>query len=137
MIRGWIAELGRVNLAAEKGNELPAAKQLIEQAEAERKHPSDRTHLVDYVVAVTLLNRYMQAGPASKTDAAEALYLMGIAEARITRSYWVSDTEFLLDQAIRTAPKSEVAKEAYAFLTEYTVSAEAERFHSHPGRRFP
>ena len=126
LIRGWIAELGRVNLAAEKGNELPAAKQLIEQAEAERKHPSDRTHLVDYVVAVTLLNRYMQAGPASKTDAAEALYLMGIAEARITRSYWVSDTEFLLDQAIRTAPKSEVAKEAYAFLTEYTVSAEAE-----------
>ena len=51
---------------------------------------------------------------------------MGVAESRISRSYWVSETDYLLDRAIRTDPKSEVARQAYAFLTEYTISAHAE-----------
>jgi hypothetical protein len=126
VVNGWITELGAVNLAAAKGNELAVAKQLIEEAEANRKNPSDRSRLVDYVVASTLLGRFIESGPSSDIEVAEAFYLMGVAESRIKRSYWVSETEFLLDQAIRKAPKSDVAKEAYAFLSEYTISAHAE-----------
>ena len=126
LVNGWIAELDAVNLEEAKGNELAVAKQLIESAEANRKHPSDRSRLVDYIVASTLLNRYIEAGSSSDTDIAAAFYLMGVAEARISRSYWISETDYLLEQAIRQAPKSEVAKQAYAFLSEYTISAHAE-----------
>jgi tetratricopeptide (TPR) repeat protein len=126
LVNGWVAELNATNLDEAKGSELAVAKQLIESAEANRKHPSDRSRLVDYIVATTLLNRYIETAPSSDADVAEAFYLMGVTEARISRSYWISETEFLLDQSIRQAPKSEVAKQAYAFLAEYTISAHAE-----------
>jgi hypothetical protein len=126
LVNNWISELGTVNLEAAKGKELEVAKGLINNAEANRKHPSDRSRLVDYVVACTLLNRYFATRPPAGTDLAEAFYLAGVAEARVSRSYWVSETDYLLEQAIRTAPKSEVAKQAYMFLSEYTISAHAE-----------
>jgi tetratricopeptide (TPR) repeat protein len=126
LVTGWIAELRAVDLQKAKGNELAVSKKLIEDAEASRKHPSDRSRLVDYIVASTLLHRYIETNPSQPVDVAEAYYLMGIAEARISRSYWVSETDFLLEQAIRAAPKSDVAKKAYAFLSEYTIAGHAE-----------
>ena len=51
---------------------------------------------------------------------------MGVSESRITRSYWISETDFLLAQSIRTAPKSPVAKQAYDFLVEYTAAGHSE-----------
>ncbi|MGD8415338.1 MAG: hypothetical protein PVF33_13945, partial [Candidatus Latescibacterota bacterium] len=102
-VKGWIAEIEALDLDADKGNELPVAKQLVETAEANRKFPSDRSQLVKYIAATTLLNRYIESGPSNKDDLAEAYYLSGVAEARIHRSYWVSETDFLLEQSIRTA----------------------------------
>jgi len=125
-VNTWIAELEAVNLEEAKGNELAVAKSLIESAEADRKHPSDRSRVVDYIAAATLLNRYIATEPSNDVDIAEAFYLSGVAEARIHRSYWVSETDYLLEQSIRSAPKSDVAKQAYAFLAEYTISAHAE-----------
>lgn len=126
LVKGWIAELKSVNLQETQGSELAVSKKLIEDAEANRKHPSDRSRLVDYIVASTLLHRYIETAPSVATDAATAFYLMGVAEARISRSYWVSETDFLLEQAIRAAPKSDVAKQAYSFLSEYTISGHVE-----------
>lgn len=123
---GWIKALEATDLTSAEGQELPAARALLEKAEANRKHPSDRSRLVDYVVVTTLLHRYIESGPENNVDIAEAYYLMGVAESRITRSYWISETDFLLEQAIRKAPKSPVAKQAYDFLAEYTISGHLE-----------
>jgi hypothetical protein len=125
-VNGWAAALESANLDAAVGNELTTARELIIGAEAARANPADRSGLVDYVIGATLLNRYIESNPTDDNDVAEAFYLMGVAESRINRSYWVSETDYLLDRAIRTAPKSEVAKQAYAFLAEYTISAHAE-----------
>ena len=38
---------------------LSAARDMIQSAEADRKQPSDRSRLVDYIVASTLLYRYV------------------------------------------------------------------------------
>ncbi len=122
LTKGWIESLETVDLTASAGQELPVSRDLIEKAETNRKHPSDRSGLVDYVVATTLLHRYIESGSENNVDVAEAFYLMGVAESRITRSYWISETDFLLEQAIRKAPKSPVAKQAYDFLAEYTIS---------------
>jgi hypothetical protein len=125
-VRAWIRTLKTVDLAALQADALNNARSLIENAEAQREHPSDRSSLVDYVVATTLLHRYIETGPGDREEVAEAYYLMGVAEARITRSYWISETDFLLDQAIRTAPRTAVARKAFAFLSEYTISAHME-----------
>lgn len=125
-VNQWVAELESVDLDGAKGKELSAARGLIEDAEAKRKHPSDRSQLVDYVLATTLLNRFIAAGPSEPQEQAEAFYLAGVAEARIHRSYWVSETDYLLEQAIRSAPKSDIARRAFDFLSEYTISAHAE-----------
>lgn len=123
---GWIDALESADMNAAAGNELASARELINTAEAARSNPADRSGLVDYIIGSTLLNRYVESNPSNETELAEAFYLMGVAESRINRSYWVSETDYLLDQAIRTAPKSEVARQAYAFLAEYTISAHAE-----------
>jgi hypothetical protein len=122
LTESWIESLESADLTIGDEQKLPMSRTLIQNAEANRKHPSDRSQLVDYVVATTLLHRYIESGPDVDVDVAESYYLMGVAESRITRSYWISETDFLLEQAIRTAPKSPVAKQAFDFLAEYTIS---------------
>lgn len=126
MVQGWIRSLNAVDLAALEADPLNAARDLVQKAEAGRKFPSDRSSVVNYVVATTILHRYIETGPTNDNDVAEAYYLMGVAESRLTRSYWISETDFLLEQSIRKAPKSPVAKKAFAFLSEYTISAHME-----------
>jgi hypothetical protein len=126
LVNGWIADLQTVDLRAAEGNELETARRLVNEAEAKRKKDSDRTDLVDYVTATTILHRYIETNPENDADVAEAFYLLGVAESRVTRSYWISETDFLLAQAIRTAPKSPIAAKAYDFLVEYTISAHME-----------
>jgi hypothetical protein len=126
LVSAWIKDLKATDLKAAEGRELATARGLIEKAEAERKFPSDRSGLVKYVVGTTLLHRFVETGPGNDLEVAEAYYLMGVAESRITRSYWISETDFLLEQAIRKAPKSAIAKRAYEFLSEYTISGHLE-----------
>jgi hypothetical protein len=126
LVRGWIAELNAADLTLTGDNALAAARAMIQSAEAERKTPSDRSRLVDYVVGATLLYRYVETEPTDKESLAEAFYLMGVSESRLARSYWISETDFLLAQSIRTAPKSPVAKQAYDFLVDYTASGHAD-----------
>jgi hypothetical protein len=126
MVQGWVQALNTVDLAALEANPLDNSRDLVHKAEAGRRFPSDRSSVVSYVVATTILHRYIESDPASDTDVAEAYYLMGVAESRLTRSYWISETDFLLEQSIRKAPKSPVAKQAFAFLSEYTISAHME-----------
>jgi hypothetical protein len=44
-----------------------------------------------------------------------------VTDSYIPRSSWISETEFFLEQAIRLAPKSSVAQNAYSFLEEYMM----------------
>jgi mono/diheme cytochrome c family protein len=126
LVTGWVAALENTDLEKSARNELPTAQRLVEEAEAGRKHAEDRSGLVNYVVATSLLHRFVETDPKNANDLSEAYYLMGVAEDRITRSYWISETDFLMEQAIRANPKSTVAKKAYAFLREHSITAHQE-----------
>ena len=52
----------------------------------------------------------------------EACYLLGVIESRIGRSFWLSQTEFYLEQAILLAPDRAFANDAYELLEEFLVS---------------
>jgi hypothetical protein len=135
LISSWITDLETLDLAAAEGNELFVSRNMIEKARAAKRFSEDRSDLVEFIAAAALLHRYLQAGDAlgvGKDEQAEAFYLLAVAEANISRSYWVSETASLLEQAIHTAPKSAVAREAYAFLEEYTLAG-----HSVTAREVP
>lgn len=122
LIRGWLKQLGSFDTKVESGKELATAREVIDKARASTRFPKDRSQQVTFIEAASILHKYLQTKPSSNVDVAEALYLLGVAESYISRSYWISETDHLLEQAIRKAPGAPVAKEAYAFLEEYMMA---------------
>ena len=53
---------------------------------------------------------------------AQAYYLLGLTDARIGRTFWLSQAEAFLETAIRLAPGEPVARQAYALLAEALVA---------------
>lgn len=134
----WIASLRRLAKRRDNpGTELPAARKLMVEAQRASEFPMDRGRLVDFIYASRLLNSYVQkkdpgtAGEKNglpsatlqvqRPDLSEAYYLLGVTESIIGRSYWLSQTEFYLETAVRSAPHSKYAEKAYAFLEEQVV----------------
>ena len=95
------------------------------EAQRASRYPSDRAHLVDFIASTVLLHHFLDENGHKKEETAEAYYLLAIAESHISTSYWISEADFLLEQAIRTAPKSQVARDAYDFLVTYITSGHA------------
>jgi hypothetical protein len=118
----WVESLKEF-LAVEAPDEvLPYARMLIREAQGRNRFPSDRLGLVHFVLASSLLHRYVDTSTVTGPVLAEAYYLLGMAESYISRSLWVSETEFFLETAIRLAPKSMYARQAYAFLEQYVLA---------------
>jgi len=118
---------------------LARARRLLARGEALRAVPADHTGLVHDVLASSLLYRVAELAPASApptapadadapgrdgapsaAERAEAYYLLGVAEARIDRSYWLSPADLYLEASIRMAPGAAFAGDAYALLERRT-----------------
>lgn len=125
LVATWIESLEAIDLDAANGMELETARALIADATLQQRFVSDRADLVQLVAAETLVHRFLQRGSADKAALAEAYYLLAIADSNVSRSYWISETPYLLELSIRSAPKSDFAQTAYSFLEEYTVAAYA------------
>lgn len=80
-----------------------------------------REQTVYDIVASGLLLRFIEEGGAERDRLAEAYYLLGVVEARSVDSYWLPQAEHHLEAAIRLAPGSPAAADAYALLEEYVV----------------
>ncbi|MDH4037731.1 MAG: hypothetical protein OEX18_08700 [Candidatus Krumholzibacteria bacterium] len=132
-VRAWTASLETLKLDVPTSKELATGRNMVTQARAKTTSFSDRQQLVEFIASITFLHRYLSSDPESDVDVAEAYYLLGVAESYVSRSYWVSETEYLLAKAIRLVPKSGVAKDALAFLEGYRSSA----YNVIPARELP
>jgi hypothetical protein len=115
----WIAALNGLDLASAAGHELEFARNLVGNAEPARRAPQDRSRLVEYIAAASALHQYLQNASTYDTNLAEAFYLLAVAESRTSRSPWISETEFLLEQSIKAAPDSDAAKRAKRILKNW------------------
>ena len=122
-VDGWIAALRQLEGEMRPGDELARARALLREAQARQRFEAGRDGLVHSVVASALLTRLVESDPKPGADLAEAFYLLGVAESEISRLSWVSEVEFYLESAIRTAPSSPAARGAYLFLEEYVLNA--------------
>jgi hypothetical protein len=118
----WTASLRELPSRPRGGSAIAQARASIEQAQDSARYPDDRAALVDYVAASAILNRYVAEQPEPGPEVAEACYWLGVIESRIGRSFWLSQTEFYLEQAIRMAPQKPFARDAYELLEEFEIS---------------
>jgi len=128
----WLASLNELSPTVlseqtTRENKLERSRLLIQRAKASTGSPSGRQGLIYWIVASSLLNQYVQGHPERSADLAEAYYLLGLAEAQIGHSPWLSQTEYYLEAAVRSAPSTKAASDALALLewhlaVEYTGS---------------
>lgn len=118
----WGRSLRELAPLAKQPPDLAAARDLIASAKQVDQYPADHRALVHYLVASSILQRYLDASPPSPRDAAEAYYLLGLAETHVGDTTWVSQPDLYLEAAIRLAPQEPFAHEAYVLLEEETVA---------------
>lgn len=126
-LQSWINALTALQSHSPGGDVLAQARALIETGQRRNRFPADQQGFVHFVVASGLLHRWLTTQPTPTPALAEAYYLLGIAEISISRTSWLSEAPFFLETAIRLAPTSAVAAQAYDvlntyILTEYTGS---------------
>jgi hypothetical protein len=123
----WINALRDLQSHGPLDAALSRARTLIETGQRRNRFPADHQGFVYFVVASSLLHRFLATQPTPTSALAEAYYLLGITETYISRTSWLSEAPFFLETAIRLDPKSSVATQAYDvlntyILTEYTGS---------------
>ena len=117
----WIASLRALGQEGNDNKGYARAKQLIKKGQLQNRYPVDRRGLVYFVAASGILHHHVNRKSEKASDLAEPNYLLGVAESYIGNSFWISETGFFLETAIRLAPGSPVAKQAYAFLEDFTI----------------
>ena len=120
LLATWRAALAELAPYAHAST-LVEAREVLGRAEELRRFPADRSALVHDLVASALLHRALARGFASPDEAAEASYLLGVAELRNDPSRGLPQAEWYLESAVRSAPGSDLAREAYALLESQTL----------------
>ena len=118
----WVESLRALQRREPLASPLAEARALIAQAESRSRYPNDRRALIDYIAASSVLLLGIAAEGEPGPRAGEAYYLLGLIESRIGRSFWLSQTEFFLETAIRLDPSQPHAALAYELLEEFVIS---------------
>ena len=124
-LMSWVNALQELQSHGALDGTLSHARTLIETGQLRNRFPADQQGLVHFVVASSLLHRFIATPPSDTSVLAEAYYLLGTAEIYISRTSSLAEGPFFLATAIRLAPTSPVAAKAYDalnmyLLTEYT-----------------
>ena len=121
-VERWIQALEHYSADPPGKPSLASARVILEEADSVARYPSDRRPLVHYLIASSQLNRFLEAHDAEGgRDVAEAYYWLGLIASRTEFDYFVSEGDFYLETAIRTAPRDPIAKQAFLLLEEETV----------------
>jgi hypothetical protein len=100
---------------------LAAARALVDEADARAAYPADRGPLVRWIAASSVLHQLLDARSLPPHEAAEAYYLLTLAEARIEQDFRLTEAEAYLSACIELAPHSDVALGCYHLLEEQLV----------------
>jgi hypothetical protein len=118
----WRAALDRHADRPDAPVSLESARSLLDEAQRSLRYPTDRRGLVQQILAASELHRYLEPRSGETgLDVAEAYYLLGLIESRTNFSYFVSESDFYLETAIRLAPGDPIGQAAFDLLEEETV----------------
>jgi len=121
----WIEDLEVLDTPVDHTMTFSQARRLFQQPETRPGLLWNDSRLVLDLAVSASLRRLVSAENPDITPGqlAEAYYMLGVLEARTTGLYSAMPTmEYYWEAAIRTAPDSTHALNAYALLEEYTVT---------------
>jgi hypothetical protein len=95
---------------------LARASRILSEGRALSEFPTDGADLAHAILASSMVYRYLDQKQPQGLELAQACYLLGQTEAFTRRSFELSDTEHYLEQAIRLAPHTPLARNAFARL---------------------
>jgi hypothetical protein len=121
-LQSWINALTELQSHGPVDDALSRAHTLIEIGQRRNRFPADQQGFVHFVVASSLLHRWLATLPTDTRALAEAYYWLGIAEASISRTSGLSEAPFFLETAIRLEPTSPIASQAYDVLNIYILT---------------
>lgn len=122
LVSTWLVSLGELSSFDSPGNELAMARDLTQRARLLRRFPSDRRSVVFDLAVSGLLHAGLAGNALQGPERAEAYYLLGLAELHAAHLEWPAAPESYLEAAIREAPGSDPAREAYLLLEEEIVA---------------
>jgi hypothetical protein len=116
-VKIWLESLQHFRGQPFIADPLKSARKIIDSA-GSSDYPSQRSALVEYIAASSLLHRYLVSRPSDPVNVSEAHYLLGVAEYRIHPEEWLPNAELYLEIAIVLAPDAKWAMPAYMLLVE-------------------
>lgn len=122
-VEQWVRDLRELRPLGEGPPDLAAARRLVEETRAIDPFGSDERSLVRAIVASSLLHRWLAGADRPKDEQAEAFLLLGSTEMRIDDTFWLSQADFYLETAIRRAPGTASAVQAYELLEAETIAS--------------
>ena len=122
-VEQWIADLRELRTLRDAPPSLDTARKLVHEARNVHPLAPNQRSLVRYVVASSLLHRWLEAGQGTPAERSEGFGLLGVCELQTGNDFWVSQAEFYLETAIRTAPGSAPARRAYELLEAETIES--------------
>ncbi|MFI5316463.1 MAG: hypothetical protein ACHQ6T_12240 [Myxococcota bacterium] len=117
----WLADLRAKGKSVSEPPSLARARALVESGKRERAYTYSRAGLIDDLLASSMLHRLVEDPKLAPADRAEAYYLLGLTDAAVRSSPWLSDAAWYLATAIRTAPHSQTAARAFDAYEDMTV----------------
>ncbi|MBW2267382.1 MAG: hypothetical protein JRH16_02305 [Deltaproteobacteria bacterium] len=117
-LEAWQGSLRRLERRRPLQPDLAEVRRLVAEAGDRDEFPDDRSGLVLYFTASGLGSRYLDEGEPGLKELSEAYYWLGFVETRVGRAFWPSEGEYYLEAAIRVAPGSDTAEQAYDLLEE-------------------
>lgn len=122
-VEQWVRDLRELRSLRDQPPTLDTARRLVQEARSGSPLAPDERHLVRYVVASSLLHRWLAEPDRAPAEQSEAWALLGVCELQIGDTFWLSQADFYLETAIRRAPGTEPAKRAYELLEAETIES--------------
>ncbi len=118
---GWLAQLRSEGKVVRETPSLTRARALVESGKRARPYTYSKAGLIDDLLASSILHRLLEDPLQTKPDRAETYYLLGLTDANVRASPWLSEAGWYLASAIRTAPHSQTAARAFEAYEDMTV----------------
>ncbi len=122
-VNDWIVALPLLKIRAATGLNVESARALVEEGETLDEYGDGQGPLLHFIVASSVLERFIAAHPNKSAELGEAFYLRGILETRIGQNYWVTTAPFFLEESIRVAPTQPFAEDALMLLERELFAA--------------
>ena len=117
----WVASLRELEHRQRAATPLAEAQALLAIGQDRERFPAERDALVFDLAASGELHRFVDSRPPGP-DVALAFLELGRIEARVGRSYWLSQADVYFETSIRMAPAEPSAPVALAELEDFLTS---------------